>query len=178
MNTIRKAAFSTAVLFILLAACDSHLSLKPGTPLPLAISTENGVTVKISLVQDSTGQVFLAATFTPLQPGYHLYSKDLALAGEGRPTLLELPPDSRIKSVGDVIESESSEVSSMGSDALLVYPAGPVTLSLPIKLPQGRGWVQEQVSITYEACSDMTCLPPVMGKLIPTHIPEADLVVN
>ena len=64
----------------------------------------------------------------------------------------------------------------MGSDALLVYPAGPVTLSLPVILPEGKGWVQEQVSITYEACSDMTCLTPVIDKLVPVRVPEASLV--
>jgi hypothetical protein len=159
-----------------LASCGSSIDLKTGAPFQLASSTENGVNVKIALLKNSAGQVFLAATFTPQLAGFHLYSMSLPLDGEGRPTLLELPPGSALKVVGGVIESAHSEVSSMGSDALLVYPAGPVTLSLPVVLPDGKVWVQERVLVTYEACSDMTCLTPVVGKLIRIRVPEAGLV--
>ena len=58
----------------IVVSCGSHLDLKPVFPLNLASSTENGVTVDIALVQDSNRQVFLAATFTPQQVGFHLYS--------------------------------------------------------------------------------------------------------
>jgi hypothetical protein len=170
-----KVYLITILFIVFLTSCSSNFDLKTGTPFPLASSTENSVTVKIALVKNSTGQVFLAATFTPQLAGYHLYSKSLSLNGEGRPTLLELPSGSTLRAVGDLIESATSEVSSMGPDALLVYPAGPITLSLPVILPDGKGWVQEQVSITYEACSDVTCLTPVTGKLIPIRVPEAGL---
>jgi hypothetical protein len=170
-----KVNLATLLFIVFLSSCGSNIRLKADTPLALASSTENGVTVKIALVKNSAGQVFLAATFTPQLSGFHLYSKSLPLDGEGRPTLLEIPSSSTLKAVGDSIESAYSEVSSMGSDALLVYPAGPITLSLPVQLPDGKGWAQEQVSITYEACSDMTCLTPVVGKLIQIRVPEAGL---
>jgi hypothetical protein len=56
---------------------------------------------------------------------------------------------------------------------LLVYPEGPVTLRLPILLPEGEGWFDEQVSVTFMACSDGTCCPPVVGKLVTVRVPGA-----
>jgi hypothetical protein len=178
VNRLRSFLFSLLTVF-LLASCASRVSLGPDTPLKLASFSENGVFVRIALVIDSIGQPWLAATYTPQQVGFHLYSNSLprnGLNGEGRPTLLELPIDSTIKAVGDLIESADAEVSFMGPGTLLVYPAGPVTLSLPIALPKGKSWMQEQISITYEACSDMSCLTPVIGKLVSIRIPAADLV--
>ena len=172
-----KKLYSVYILFTFLAvSCGYNPDLKTSFPLALASYIENGVTVNIALVQDTNRQFLLAATFIPAQAGFHLYSKNLPLNGEGRPTLLEVPDRSTLKVAGDLTESADAEVSSMGPGTLLVYPAGPVTLSLPVTLPAGKGWAQERVSITYEACSDMTCLTPVVGKLVPIRVPEASLV--
>ncbi|HTX92159.1 MAG TPA: protein-disulfide reductase DsbD domain-containing protein [Anaerolineales bacterium] len=158
-----------------LASCASWQASRPGAPLNLAAFNENGVAVSIVLQVDASGQSWLAATFDPPK-GYHVYSKDLpreGIYGEGRPTRLELPAGSTLQAVGALTESADPEVSSMGTDALLVYPAGPVTLSLPVRLPAGSGWAQEALSITYEACSDTTCMTPVVDKLVPVRMPEA-----
>ena len=74
--------------------------------------------------------------------------------------------------VGALTANVNDEVSSMGMDALLVYPAGPVTLKLPVSLPAGRGWYTDQVSVTYESCSQATCKTPVVGKLVRVLIPR------
>jgi hypothetical protein len=161
-----------STLFLATACARSPL-LASGTPLQLATSTENSVTVTISLELDSAGQAWLAATFSPDEPGYHLYSMDLPRAGVdglGRPTLLELASGSGLQASGPLVAS-SAEEQGDGPAGLLVYPAGPVTLRLPISLPQGEGPFDEQVSVTYMACSGGVCLPPVEGKLIPVRVP-------
>ena len=168
------------LLFILtLGACAKPADMRTGAPLSLADFTENSVSVHIALEMDSTGQAWLAGTFTPQREGFHLYSMTLppnGINGEGRPTRVELAADSKMKVTGDLRESAYAEVSSMGPGTLLVYPAGPVTLSLPVSLPEGQGWVDDHVSVTYEACSDMTCLTPVTGKVVDVRIPSAGMI--
>jgi hypothetical protein len=145
-------------------------------PLSLASFTENEVTVEIRLEQENGGQFFLAATFTP-EAGHHLYGKDLPAGGVdglGRPTRLELVPGSGLVAAGELMES----VSALPADeppGLLVYPEGPVTLRLPVQLPEGGGWFDEQVSVTYMACTDGQCCPPVLGKLVALRVPGADI---
>jgi hypothetical protein len=58
----------------------------------------------------------------------------------------------------------------------MVYPRGPVTLSLPVELPPGAEWVEDELSVTYMACSSGQCKPPVVGKVIPIRIPGAQAV--
>lgn len=180
-NSVNKSRHILLVLVIIsfLGGCAKRADLQAGASLALADAAENDVSVHLALEVDRTGQVWLAGTFTPLREGYHLYSMTLprkGLNGEGRPTRLELGIDSKMKAVGEVVESLSAEVSPMGPGTLLVYPAGPVTLSLPVSLPEGKGWVDDQVSITYEACSDMTCLTPVEGKVVAVRIPSSGLI--
>jgi hypothetical protein len=149
----------------------------PASPLALAVFTENSVTVDLRLERDAKGQDFLSATFTPVDPALHLYSMDAPRAGVdglGRPTLLELVPGSRIQAVGALSASVLPEPDEDGN-GLLAYPAGAVTLHLPILLPEGTGWFDEQVSITYMACSGASCQPPVVGKLVTLHMPGRDL---
>src|SRR5579859_5406003 len=70
--------------------------------------TQNHVQVDINLEADSLGQMILAATYKPLDAGFHLYSKDLprtGIDGVGRPTLLELPPSSGLQPTGAVVDS-------------------------------------------------------------------------
>jgi hypothetical protein len=54
-----------------------------------------------------------------------------------------------------------------------VYPAGPVTLSLPFEWVTGNNTVSMEVAITYMACSDKTCLPPVIDKHVIIQIPAS-----
>jgi hypothetical protein len=57
---------------------------------------------------------------------------------------------------------------------LFIYPVGEVILTLLVELPQGDGWYDEQVSITYMACKDGRCYPPVEAKIIPVRVPGVE----
>jgi hypothetical protein len=147
-------------------------------PLDLATFTENYVTVSIHLNETPDGEYILSATFTPPE-GHHLYGKDIPLTGVdglGRPTLLELPAESHMKAVGELMESVKEETPDFEPKNLLVYPIGEVTLSMPVELPPGAGWVDDAVKISFMACSDVGCKAPVVGKIVPVRIPGADAV--
>jgi hypothetical protein len=157
---------------LILGAC----AQAPQNPLALASFSENSVSVTISLQHDDFGQDFLSATFTPPQ-GYHLYSKDIparGINGQGRPTRLELSLDSQAEVLGDLMESAGPQALGYGGAGLLVYPAGPVTLSLPIQLPDGRGWFKDEVKVSFMACTNNQCTPPV-EKLLGIRLPGAEL---
>jgi Thiol:disulfide interchange protein DsbD, N-terminal len=170
----RTAHFELGVL-LFLTACGAKPDLQSGSPYPLASLTENRVTVEVALAWDESGQTWLEAAFTP-EEGYHLYSKDIprgGVDGLGRPTLLELVPGSRLVSTGDLTESVGA-YEDEDCEGLLAYPEGSVTLRLPVRLPEGRGWFEEQVSITFMACRAGTCCPPAAGRLIPVRVPGAE----
>lgn len=168
----------SALLLLLLAGCGPGLGLHPwpDTPLELASFTENGVGVRLRLERQAGGQDVLVATFTPVDSGCHLYSKDLprqGIDGLGRPTLLELVPGSQLQVVGGLSESLPADQGE-GPEGLLVYPPGPISLSMPVLLPEGEGWFEDQVSVTYMTCSDGTCTTPTIGKIIPVLVPGRD----
>ena len=167
------------LLTFLLVACGSRPDLAPDSPLPLASFTENGVSVDIALEMDGSVSIYLAATFTP-EAGWHLYAMDIpgeGVDGLGRPTLLELTPASKMQAIGELMESVESEPMPDEPETLRIYPEGSVTLRLPVALPDGDGWVDDQVSISYMACSGFACRPPVVGKIIPVHVPGADSIL-
>src|SRR5512147_3116730 len=96
-----------ALLSTTFVSCTSN----PGKVIPLSSFTENDVDVTISLVQKADRKYALSGTFTP-PDGYHLYSKDIPLTGVdglGRPTLLELTPNSHMQAAGSLIESEKPQ---------------------------------------------------------------------
>ena len=137
---------------------------------PLTQFTENGVTVEIAMEKDQAGEFWLASTFTPTQPRFHLYSTDLprtGIGGVGRPTLLEIIAPIDLLSAGSL--QVDQPVIDLYFDILErsypVYPDGPVTLRRPIAEPD-RSVTPIELSITYMACSDTTCLPPVENKHI------------
>ena len=145
--------------------------------IPLTSFTESYVTVSIALERNVGGEYFLSATFLP-PDGYHLYSKDIPLNGVnglGRPTLLELTEDSLITALGTLTESVNAQEPDFEPKELLVYPAGEVTLRLPIELPPGNHWIDEELKITYMACSAYQCKPPVEAKIVPIRFPSANV---
>jgi hypothetical protein len=152
----------------------------PNETITLASFTENYVEVSIYLEHNTQGKCLLSAKFTP-PDGYHLYSKDIPITGIdglGKPTLLELTTDSQIKAIGDLMESVQAQEPDFEPKALLVYPRGPVILSLPIELPSGDGWIEEELEITYMACSGSQCKPPVIAKRVLVPIPSAGVFAN
>jgi len=164
-----------ALLFLLgSTACQPVAVLEPGQMLQLAASTENYVEVSIALERRNNDQFYLSATFTPLNAGLHLYSKDIpktGLDGLGRPTLLELGKESHMQAISELLESAAPQPPNTAPFDLLTYPAGPITLSLKIQLPDGNNWTDEEVIVTYMACDDTGCRPPIQQKSIPIKIP-------
>ncbi len=136
----------------------------------LAKFTEKGVSVEVAVEKDQAGQTWLASTFTPTQPRFHLYSKDLprtGISGVGRPTLLEVIAPADLRPIGSL--QADRPVQELYFDILRqsfpVYPDGAVTVRLPIERP-ARSAIPIELAITYMACSDTTCLPPVENKHI------------
>jgi hypothetical protein len=176
-----KYAAKLILVFMLFStvSCQPVSVLEPGQTLQLATSAENKVEVTIALTRDESGQFILSATFTPQLLNMHLYSKEIprnGVEGLGRPTLLELAEGSGLKANGDLIESvTSSQSSSLDFEGLLLYPAGPVTLSMPVLLPDGNNWVRDEVIVTYMACDDRGCRAPVQQKPIAIKIPSMGL---
>jgi hypothetical protein len=161
---------------VLIAAALASCTAAPRETISLASFTENYVEVSILLEHDSRGNCLLSATFTP-PDGYHLYSKDIPVAGIdglGKPTLLELTANSQITAIGELMESAKAQEPEFEPKELLVYPSGPVTLSLPVELPSGDGWIEEELQVTYMACSGKQCKPPVVAKRVLVPIPYED----
>ncbi len=81
-----------------------------------------------------------------------------------------------MKASGPLAENKKPETPDFEPKELQVYPLGAVTLSLPVKLPAGDQWIQDELSVTYMACSNNKCKPPVEGKIITVRIPGADII--
>src|SRR6185295_17404335 len=104
---------------------------------------------------DSLGVAWLAARFTPVSADTHLYAKELPLDGInglGRPTRLAVTTATGLRVTGGLsadrpaIDDRIEELQT----TLSVYPAGPVTLRLPIEVD---GDARAELSLTYMACS-------------------------
>jgi len=160
---------------ILLSVVGVSCTSAPSEQISLASFTENHVEVSIFLERNSAGEYLLSARFTP-PPGYHLYSKDIPVAGiegVGRPTLLELTPNSQLSAIGELLESVKAQEPDFEPQALLIYPSGPVTLSLPVELPSGSDWTEGEVQVTYMACSASQCKLPIVAKKVLIAVPGA-----
>jgi hypothetical protein len=171
--------FLNVVLWtMLLLAASVSCTPAPWQPISLASFTENYVDVSIYLERNSPGNYFLSATFTPPN-GYHLYSKDIPITGVdglGRPTLLELTIESQMRATGELTESARAEKPDFEPRDLLVYPLGALTLSLPVELPSGNDWVNDELKVTYMVCSANQCKPPVEGKIVSVRVPGVNAI--
>ena len=143
----------------------------------LTTAKENGVEVSIELQEDLQNHIILAATFSPTEPGYHLYSKDLPMGGidgVGRPTLVGFSSDfENIDKIQASVQSEDLLIEGF-CKPFPVYPTGAVTLRLPLSFPSEKLEQQslDHVYVNYMACSDSgTCLAPVVKKKITIEIP-------
>jgi len=145
-------------------------------PIVLAQFAENDVFTKIEVRKHPSGHMELLGTFTPAREHFHLYSKDLpenGLNGLGRPTLLEIIPSNGIQQTGLLTAYQATSDIYMEVLGLPfpVYPEGPVVLGLPFELVNKHQATSVELSVTYMACSDQTCLPPVIDKHISVKIP-------
>ena len=178
LGPICRLGLVTLALAVLVAGCGPQpaSTTVPSAAAPLASFTQNSVQVDIRLERGADQQAVLAATYTPLEDGFHVYSKDLprqGVDGVGRPTLLELAPGSKIQARGVLSESAAPKSLNADNPVLMVYPAGPVTLRLPVTLPAGSAEVDDQVTVTYMTCNATECRPPVVAKAVTVRVPGA-----
>jgi len=75
-----------------------------------------------------------------------------------------------MRPAGPLIESLAAEIPPFQPKELLVYPEGSVTLSLPVSLPQTTEPFEDTISVTYMACRQTGCKPPVVGKILVVKI--------
>lgn len=182
---IHKPLFNIAgfILYILaVTACagfQNHVETGQSTTPPytelqkLHSFTENSVKVEIVVERDAIGNVILASTYTPTKAHFHLYSKDLpksGIDGAGRPTLLEIPQEDKIRATDRLFANQpiiNQELEGF-TEPFPIYPDGPVTLRLPIEIVNSdEDPIQTQISVTYMTCSsEGRCLPPVMNKQV------------
>jgi hypothetical protein len=173
----------TAVCALLLiagaafSAQQTGLWLDDDRPVLLAQFTENDVSVKIEVRKYASGQLELLGTFIPTREHFHLYSKDLprnGLNGLGRPTLLEVISSERIRLTGSLTAYQPTNdiyVEILGL-SFPVYPEGPVMLGLPLEWTSQDRSASMELSVTYMACSDQKCLPPVVDKRFTVKLPR------
>lgn len=167
--------FSIFLVAALLSLTGAACTPAANEPVALASFAENFVEVSISLERDPAGNTLLSATFVPAA-GHHVYSKDIpvnGLEGLGRPTLLELTAGSQMIAAGELSESVAAQEPNFEPKELLVYPEGPVTLTLPVQLPASGEWIDEEIKITYMACTPYQCKAPVEGKIVQVRVPGA-----
>ena len=157
---------------------DNSTSASIPSPTPASMGTilseveDSGVKVTFFLAEGENGKHWLRATFSPLELGYHIYSKDLpkdGIDGIGRPTLLEFIAHPAIADIGELTADKKIHnlMSPLNADGFPVYPDGPVTLSLPFTMKQDtNGTVDVMAKITYMACTKTSCNAPVEGKTV------------
>lgn len=178
MNTRLKVLIGVVALALLFVAAPflwhgAERMVRPGHHV-LATLEQGSVRVAIADERDSSGQEWLIGTFTPLRDGFHLYSVALpreGVNGVGRPTLLEIAPPEALAAAGPLTADRPATMLyvAMLADSFPVYPAGPVTLRLPIRRLAGR---QATLALTFMACSQNACLPPVVGRRVKIQLPD------
>jgi thiol:disulfide interchange protein len=136
--------------------------------------TKNQVEVVLSLEAGSTPDTaVLVGRFTPKPTGdpLHLYGKDLTgIAGQA--TRIAIKPGQAASENGPL----SDDVKATIKDDVPVYPAGPMTLRLPIRLPAGAAGttVNTEVLVSFMACTDKICpFPPVQNAVMKLDLPTA-----
>jgi len=170
---MKRFQFALILFALTLNACQPA----PFSPLELTRFEENAVRVILVLTRDENQQPLISATLAPTEASLHLYSKDIprgGVDGLGRPALLELAPNSRLRARGALQESAAANAAFADIPDLRIYPPGAVTLSLPVELPPGNEWSEENLLITYMACTEYLCREPVEGKVVSVRVPQAE----
>ncbi|MFD8639282.1 protein-disulfide reductase DsbD domain-containing protein [Streptomyces zaomyceticus] len=137
---------------------------------------ENGVTVRLSVADWKSDAGTLVATFTPDEPGFHLYSTALpaeGVEGVGRPT--EVRPAGSVATAGEMtVDKPVKSIKVAGVRAAVpVYPDGPVTVRLPIRATAPG---EAKVLIGYASCSSTEgCTIPVADRAVSLRTGEEGL---
>jgi hypothetical protein len=127
--------------------------------------TESGVEITITV-----SARLVKVTYRPTRSGFHVYSVDMpsgGIEGIGIPTRLAV--SGGLRSVGPPVADQPTRFLDLRElkVKLPVYPDGPVSVSLPVQ----RTGSTADVIISYGACSESTCLAPVIGRTIHLTLP-------
>lgn len=138
----------------------------------LGTLTKNSVTIEVSLEPGpAEGQAMLVGVFTPKPKDLplHLYSKEL-VGDSGVATKLALRAGQAAEAAGPLTVDRETHL----LEGLAVYPDGPVTLRLPIRLPTSEDGkpVKTAVLVSYMACTAKYCLQPVFDAVIQVDLPS------
>ena len=142
----------------------------------LAAFVERGVRVTIALDRDRRGGLWLAGTFAPAEADTHVYALSLpdnGIDGLGRPTRLAIRPGAQLRAVGPVIADrpvQLDRIVELGA-ALPIYPAGAVTLRMPVART-ARAASRTDVVVSYMACGARGCLAPVTNRVVTVVVPD------
>jgi thiol-disulfide isomerase/thioredoxin len=151
-------------------AAELAARLQEWSPKSDASFVEKGVRVDVRFDRDRAGRLWIAGTFTPTEPATHLYAIDLpeqGVDGLGRPTRIALAPDSALHAIGPLVADRRAIDDPIEAlhTVLRIYPAGPVTVRLPVaahaRSPRGR----TDVDVSYMACGTNGCLAPVARRV-------------
>lgn len=138
----------------------------------LAAVERGGVRVTAELIDADR----LAVTFTPqgFEP-WHLYGLQLPEGvSVGKPTTVRVPADSWLRATGPATADQATHpLVIAGMDPVPVFPAGPVTLTLPVAVDTAAATGPTQVLVGYMACTDEQCQMPVQDLPVPVARPRA-----
>jgi len=171
-------AVAQLVLVMLVTACSADPRDDPQVAARLDL---DGVTVVLrwhtgaAHRADSLPTATLTATLTPDTAGFHLYGQSLpqdGVDGIGRPTRLDVGLGLAADGSVTADRQERLDVVAGTHRLVPVYPAGPVTLSVPVRVTPGRplrAW------LSWAACSEQVCLAPVIRQPVDLPLPAARL---
>lgn len=158
-------------LLILLAA----LLLAPAVAgEPLASFTRNDVTVAVTLEPGATpDQATLVGVFTPktLPDPLHLYGIGISGDEGGVATKLAIAPDQAATASGPLTADQKA----YDHDGVAIYPDGPVTVRLPVRLPESADGapVETRLLVSYMACTMKICpYPPLFDHPLKVKLPS------
>lgn len=171
---------ATLFLIFLLAGCQKEARTPPQEQAySLLTFSKNSVEVEVRLEAETLESAQLVAVFTPTEPTLHLYGLDMPLTGidgVGRPTRVAIVSGA-IETAGELKADVTATDYTFPTleKPFPLYPDGPVTLTLPVKLPASMPELQEAVlSLTYMACSsEGVCKPPVTDWQATVTLPAA-----
>ncbi len=129
----------------------------------LADCTNGEVHVTILLETDRKARPYLAARLTP-NSGFYISSKNLPEGFMGCPTCFTLVTNTMVRAWGPVFEDTPAQEALEEPDCMTsYYPAGTVTLRLPVEFIRADSDISAQVKLNYSACNNEVCTMPGCG---------------
>ena len=141
---------------------------------PLASFTKNDVTVVITLEPGAApDQATLIGVFTPklLSDPLHLYGIGISGKEGGVATRIAIAPDQAAAATGPLVADKKA----YDHDGVDVYPDGPVTVRLPVRLPASEDGapVETKLQVSYMACTTKLCpYLPLIDHAVKINLPS------